>query len=388
MLIVACVNGLTTTGITTFDESILKELGGTRADLKLRDTINFWGAALVLPAAGWLIDRHGARASAITGLCILALAVFCYGRASSFMQIYLLHGLFACAIGLSGSLAMIVLVTRLFETSRGLAVGMALAGTSAGAMLMGQIIPRLLDHMAWRQEFGWLALLPVAMAVLVALVVPRLGTSEGTIRAVDKAQSLPLRAALRQPSFWLLALAGFLSFGTILAIFQNIFLHMRDLGFSPQEAGSGLSTLSICALMSKLGTGYLSDRLGSKRLMLICLAVMASGLAVLASLRPDLVFLALALIGLGWGGANTLINYLTILVFGVGAAGRINGVISTAESFGAGIGPVAAALVFDATKSYGVAFSVMVALLMCAGVAVWRVKTAPQPPAASLSSST
>ena len=101
---------------------------------------------------------------------------------------------------------------------------------------------------------------------------------------------------------------------------------------------------------------------------------MASGVGLLASLQTDLVWAGLACVGFGWGGANTLINYLCIQVFGVAAAGRISGTISTAESIGAGIGPLAAASVFDATKSYGSAFGFMIALLAASLVAIYFVK--------------
>lgn len=375
LLVVACVNGLTTTGITTFDESILKELGGTRADLKLRDTVNFWGAALLLPIAGWLMDRGGARTTSLVGLLLLSGAVFLYGRATSYLHLYLLHGVFAMAIGLTGSLAMIVLVSRLFSANRGLAVGLALAGTSVGGMVMGRLMPEVLAAVPWRTAFSYLAIVPLVIAALVYLLVPRTGTSEATIRQADKATSLPLSAAMARPSFWLLAVAGFLTFGTILAIFQNIFLHLRDLDFTAKQAGSGIALLSVFALSAKVISGFLSDRMGSKNLLLISLVIMVAGLCLLASLKPALVWIALALVGLGWGGANTLINYLCIQVFGVAAAGRISGTISTAESIGAGIGPFAAATVFDATKSYGAAFLFMVAMLLASLVAVWMVRT-------------
>jgi nitrate/nitrite transporter NarK len=376
LLVVACVNGLTTTGITTFDESIIAELGGSRANLKLRDTINFWGAAMLLPAAGWLIDRRGARTTSLIGLLLLAGAVFLYGRATSYLHLYVLHGVFAMAIGLTGSLAMIVLVSRLFSANRGLAVGLALAGTSVGGMVMGRVMPLVLEAVAWRTAFTYLSIVPLVMAALVYLFVPATGTSEATIRPADKATSLPLSAAITQPRFWMLALAGFLTFGTILAIFQNVFFHLRDLNFTPKQAGNGIALLSVFALTAKVISGFASDRMGSRNLLLMSLAIMAVGVCLLASLRPDLVWVALALVGLGWGGANTLINYLCIQVFGVAAAGRISGTISTAESIGAGIGPFAAATVFDATKSYGSAFLFMVAMLVASLIAVWFVKPA------------
>jgi nitrate/nitrite transporter NarK len=374
LLVVACVNGLTTTGITTFDESILRDLSGTRTDLKLRDTINFWGAALLLPIAGILMDRGGARTTSLIGLILLAGAVFLYGRATAFWHLYLLHGVFAMAIGLTGSLAMIVLVTRLFSANRGLAVGLALAGTSVGSMVMGRLMPLVLQATDWRTAFAYLGIIPLVMAALVYLIVPRTGTSESTVRQADKDASLPLSTAMGRPDFWLLALAGFLTFGTILAIYQNVFLHMRDLNFTPKQAGEGIALLSVFALAAKVMSGFLGDRIGSKRLLLASLCVMAIGLCLLASLNPVWIWAALGLIGFGWGGANTLINYLCIQVFGVAAAGRISGTISTAESIGAGIGPLAAAMVFDATKSYGNAFIFMVALLVASFVAIYFVK--------------
>ena len=269
---------------------------------------------------------------------------------------------------------MIVLVTRLFTKNRGLAVGLALAGTSVGGMAMGQIMPWVLESTHWRTAFSYLAILPFLMAGLVYVVVPKSGTSESTVRQADKDTSLPLSAALALPSFWLVALAGFLTFGTILAIYQNIFLHMRDLNFSPKQAGSGIALLSVFALSAKLVSGFLSDRMGSKILLMISLVIMATGIGLLASLKANLVWTGLACIGLGWGGANTLINYLCIQVFGVAAAGRISGTISTAESIGAGIGPFAAAKLFDATKSYGSAFGFMVVILFASLIAIYFVR--------------
>jgi MFS family permease len=151
-------------------------------------------------------------------------------------------------------------------------------------------------------------------------------------------------------------------------------LHLRDLNFTAKKAGSGIALLSVCALTAKVASGFLSDRMGSKNLLLMSLIIMVGGLCLLASLQPNLVWIALGLVGFGWGGANTLINYLCIQVFGVAAAGRISGTISTAESVGAGIGPFAAAMVFDATQSYGNAFAFMVALLVASLVAIYFIK--------------
>ena len=58
MLVVLTSNAMTNAGLTVFDESLLEELGCTVAELKVRDSITFLAASLLVLFAGWLVDPN------------------------------------------------------------------------------------------------------------------------------------------------------------------------------------------------------------------------------------------------------------------------------------------------------------------------------------------
>jgi cyanate permease len=65
------------------------------------------------------------------------------------------------------------------------------------------------------------------------------------------------------------------------------------------------------------------------------------------------------LIGLGWGGLFTLYNMLTVSNFGLKAIGKINGTVSSMESFGGGLGIWLTGRLYDSYGSYQVPFLVL-----------------------------
>jgi cyanate permease len=90
---------------------------------------------------------------------------------------------------------------------------------------------------------------------------------------------------------------------------------------------------------------------------------MLAGVACLATLRGGTwVWTAIVLIALGWGGLFTLYNMLTVTNFGLKSIGKINGSISSMESFGGGLGIWLTGKLFDDYGSYQVPFMV---LLVC-----------------------
>ena len=71
-------NGMTATGITIFDPSLLDEFGWSRGDFKLRDLLNFVMVALFSPIFGILIDRWNPKYLLMVGCGLLSLGYFGY----------------------------------------------------------------------------------------------------------------------------------------------------------------------------------------------------------------------------------------------------------------------------------------------------------------------
>jgi predicted MFS family arabinose efflux permease len=224
----------------------------------------------------------------------------------------------------------------------------------------------LIANVGWRGGFAWLSLLPIAAAALILAAV-RMPRETGAVALGQAGAAADLKnygytfsQALRTPTFWAIAISGFLTYYSILALFNHLFLHMRGLGFEPQVAARSLALLGLMAAISKLVIGWLADVIDRKKVFLACLAVMFAGVLMLATTGREYVWIAIFVIGSGWGGLFTLYNMLAVNNFGLREIGRINGAISTLESLGGGVGIWLTGKLFDVYgRNYEVAFDVI-----------------------------
>ncbi len=388
MLVLLVSNGLTVTGLTAFDESLLKEFGWTRSELKLRDLITLVLAGWMAPFMGALIDRVGPRKLILAGIALLAALYAAYAHVHSLTHLYLIHVGFAAVLVAAGLNVAVIFVSQWFATHRGTAIGIALVGTSLGGMLFPKLGVQLMQSMDWRAALLWETAVPLAFLVLAFLFArsPRPGGiapwGADTLAARQQAGSpvaaglpdISYRAALRTRTFWVLAFVAMTTFFSIMAVSANLFLHMRDLGFEPATAGNGLGLMFGLAMVGKFLFGFLADVLPAKRVFLLNLAIMAAGAVILATMRADLIWYSLALFGLGWGGLYTMIQLLAVNAFGLGAAGKILGTITLLDATTAGLGIWVTAKIFDVTQSYHLAFSLICALIVLALLAAGLVR--------------
>lgn len=383
LFILMITNGLTATAISVFDESLIGEFGWSRGDLKFRDFLNFTVVALFAPLGGLMLDRFGARRLLMFGCLVLSGGYLAYSRLEGLMQMYAIHVSFALALLTAGTMVVIVLVSSWFVEKRGLAIGIALLGTSAGSFLLPPLNAELIARIGWRQTFAVEALFPLVVFVVVVLFVRNspahygrtaVGVQEGG--ADPRSIGLDFRQAVRTRSFWAIGMSGFLIYYSILALFSHMFLHMRDLGYEPRVAASALALLSFVAMLSKLSSGWLADRFDRHKVFMGCLVVMLAGVACLATLKGGAwVWTAIALIAAGWGGLFTLYNMLIVSNFGLKAMGKINGTVSSMESFGGGLGIWLTGKFFDMSGSYQMPFLVILGCVVMGLVIGTQIKS-------------
>ncbi|MEO0997844.1 MAG: MFS transporter [Pseudomonadota bacterium] len=332
MLTIVASNGIINSGLTVFDESLLSEFGWSVGGLKLRDSIHFIGAAALVVLSGWLLDRAGFKPLLLTGMALLTAVLLSYPSITSLGNVYTLHAVLAVVLACSGNMVALLTAAAWMPERRGLAVGIAIAGTSVGGMLIPPLAALLNETIGWRDAMTWLALLPATVFVLILLIVRNRRADPGGQAASD-ADGLTFLEALATPQFWLIGLAGVCTFYAILSLYSHLFLYLRGLSFEPATAALGLTLLSAVGFAGKLGAGWLADHVNPYWLIRACMLTMLAGLALIVWL-PGGVWLGLAVTGLGWGSLHTLYNYLLLALFGMRAAGRINGSTSAAEAAG------------------------------------------------------
>jgi nitrate/nitrite transporter NarK len=282
-------------------------------------------------------------------------------------------------LGLAGAGMAIcmVAVSRWFIASRGLALGIVLAGTSFGNGFMPSIFTALIIAYGWRNaSLFTLALLAVVPLLVwgvmrewpASLGLKPLGAASAAIEAQALGEDLGYRQILRRREFWLLGGAAFGTFYAFLGINNNMILHMMQLGQAQTAGAAMLIPLFLAGLSGKVLAGWLSDRLGRKTVWVVCLVLMLSGSLALATLQAALIAPAAIVLGLGWGANYTLLQAVTGDVFGARSLGRVMGAITVLDAGGGALGPWITAELSDRSGNYRSGFLVICGLVVLATV--------------------
>ncbi len=383
-------NGLTLGGLTVFDEVLLEELGVSRGRFKFRDTITLVGAGLMAPLVGAFVDRYGVRPAMVIGVLVIAWGLYDYSRVDSLMDVYRIHLLFALGLASAGLLVNVMLVSKWFISARGIAIGIALSGSSFGNALFPQLNTWLLENQGWREAFTRISLLPFALLVLIVFVIReqpdkvglcRRGASEaaeeagaGAADGAAEASGMSYGEALRSMNFWILAIMGVASFYSIMACITHLFLYLRALDAPTSMATSAISVVFLLGLAGKVGTGFGADLLGRRVMTMLTLGLMAGGAWLLLVGTGAPFWLGLSAFGFGWGGIYMLIQLLAADTFGLRALGRILGTLTVMESAAGGLGPWVTGLLYDASGGYQLPFTVIALLLTVALLAASRLR--------------
>ena len=378
LFVVTTSNGMINSGLTVFDESLLKELGCSIGQLKTRDSITFLGGSLLVLAAGWLVDRFGFKPLLVAGMALLSCSYYFYSHAQSLVQLYLLHLLFAAVIAMAGNMTAIVTAATWMPKRRGLAVGMAIAGTSVGGMLIPPLANALNTRFGWREAMRMESLWP--FVILVVLLAVLRNRPPGEASAVDTAaaatrtgEGMAFREVIRRPQFYQVALAGALTYYAVLSLFSHLFLYMRSLDYEPSRASLGLSALALSGLIGKLASGWISDRVDPYRMLSLQMFTMLAGLLGV-TLVPTFIWPFLVVTGLGWGSLHTLYNYILLTLFGLRDAGKINGSVSVAEAAGGGLGILLTGLAHDAMGGYAAALGLVCGVMFVGAILTLRLR--------------
>ena len=279
-------------------------LGLARAELGLL-TSAIWGGMLIgmLPF-GILVDRYGERSMLLIGGALLAGFLFLASRASTFQPLF--AALVPAAVGASaaspgGTRAL----AAWFEPHlRGTAMGIRQTGVTAAGVLAAVILPPIAVAFGWRAAF-----LTVAGLSLLGIAAFVMFYREPPIESRAARAPFDLRSLVRNP-VWVAATAyGWVFMGALGCVVAYLAVSLnQDAGVSPVRAGLLLAVLQVGGIAGRLGFGLLSDRLGSRGVVMALCGVLA-------------VFACLAMARFGHGGTGTAGLVAIALLLGLSCMG-------------------------------------------------------------------
>ncbi len=339
---------------------LVAAFGWTRGEVSIAASFLILGTAITAPIIGSIIDRFGARRVGIISMIALSVGYALLTQLGGSIALFYASWLLMSLVG--GGTTPVVwtrTVALWFDRGRGLALGLALAGSGIAGIFAPVLTTRAIN--AWGWQGGYLALaafiLLVAVPVIAILLVdrpPETVTSRAANAAAPELPGLTLEESRHTAAFWKIAIGFFFVSGVIAALIINLVPLLVDRGMSKEQAAGVAGVMGIAVLCGRVGIGFLLDRLSAPAVARTLLAFCSVG-CILLSLPGTpgwVVGVAVLSLGLAAAAEVDLVAFLTSRFFGMKAYGKIYGWQLTAFYLGAAIGPFAAGRAYDHFQSY------------------------------------
>ncbi|MBR0900901.1 MFS transporter [Bradyrhizobium tropiciagri] len=337
--------------------AVQSDFGATRGTASLAFTMVMLGFGIGQVVTGKISDRYGIVTAIGAGIGILGLGYIGAGYAPSIWTFILLH----FAIGLSSAATfgpLMAEASHWFERYRGLAVAIAASGNYVGGTVWPPLVNFGIQSIGWRTTHIAIGIF-TAVAMTLALMVLRVLMGAATRRSHVNAP--PPRVDLRLSTNALTAILSLASISCCVAMSMpqvHIVAYCGDLGYGVARGAEMLSLMLGFGIISRIGSGFLADRIGGIRTLLI--GSIAQGAALLFYLFFDSLtslYVISAMFGLFQGGIVPSYAIIVREAMPASEAATRIGIVIFASVFGMSFGGWISGVIFDATGSYAAAFA-------------------------------
>jgi NNP family nitrate/nitrite transporter-like MFS transporter len=295
----------------------------------LLTAIPLLGGALFRPVLGVLGERFGERKTGLLGLTLTLVPLIIGWRFAHTPTHFYVLGLLLGIAGASFAVALPIAGRWYPPEYQGLVMGIAGAGNS-GTLVATLFAPRIAQKFGWNTTFA-LAMLPVVIVLCLFALL-----AKDSPRRTLAPKWKDYAALLREPDagwfcfFYSFTFGGFVGLASFLTTF-----FFDQYGLSKVRAGDITTIVVLAGSFLRPVGGWLSDKIGGYRLLMLLLAGVAvclTGVGRLPALPLEvaLLFLTMGMLGMGNGAVFQLVpqrfaERVGVLTGLVGAAGGLGG---------------------------------------------------------------
>jgi len=340
--------------------AVQSEFGVARADASLPYTLTMIGFGLASILMGRLADRFGIMVPVIAGTIAMALG---YAGAASAHSLWL----YALSQGLligTGSAAtfapLLAHVSLWFARRRGIAIAIFASGNYLAGTVWPPIVQHFIQSAGWRETYYGMGVFCLASMLPLALLLRRpppvieLPLSGSRAASPVATQVLGLSSGALQT---LLIVAGLCCCVAMSMPQVHLVAYCSDLGYGPARGAEMLSLMLACGIVSRVTFGFICDRIGGLRTLLLGSSLQGIALLLFLPFRGLIsLYVVSALFGLFQGGIVPSYAIIVREYFPSREAGARVGAVITASLFGMALGGWMSGAIFDLTGSYKAAF--------------------------------
>jgi OFA family oxalate/formate antiporter-like MFS transporter len=362
-------------------KALVGQWGWTKAQAALPFTVSSASFALTMIFAGRLQDRIGPRFVAMFGGIILGSGLV----ASSFVRtpemMLVTFGIIGgIGIGLGYSATTPPCIKWFPPEKKGLITGLVVSGVGLAAVYMSPLTNYLISTTSIERTF---LLLGFGAIVLVAALAQLLSNPPAgfalrtTAAAGGQVVAKPGRAKpdldwsdmLRSRQFYQLWIMFVLAASAGLMVIMHVAIIANEQAHLDKWGYLSIAVLAIFNTGGRVVSGFLSDRIGRKRTMILAFVLQALNMFAFSYYStPSLLMFGSAFTGLCYGTIFTLFPATTADFYGVRNLGVNYGLVFSAFGVAGVTGPYLAGKIRDASGSYHNAFLVCAIMLLVGAV--------------------
>lgn len=301
-LLIGSIGGVGMWAIVVMIPAVQAEFAATRGAVSLAFTLMMFGFGLGGVIAYKITDRFGIVPAMAISIVFLGIANVLAGLSTQLWQFVAAY--FLIGLGTSATFAPLMAeASHWFERYRGLAVTIVASGNYFAGTMWPPLVNWGLQTIGWRMTHIGIGLVCVSLMTILVLV---LRAQMGDDKVHDHANAPPPRVDLKLSTNTLTVLLSIASISCCVAMAMpqvHIVAYCGDLGYGVARGAEMLSLMMACGIVSRIGSGFLADKIGGIRTLLV--GSLAQGFALVFYLFFDSLtslYLISAMFGLFQGG--------------------------------------------------------------------------------------
>jgi len=356
-LLISSVGAVGVWSLVVVMPTVQADFSATRGAVSLASTMVFMGFGLGGVVTGKITDRFGIVVAMALSIALLGIAFVLTGLAATLWQFNVAY--FLIGLGTAVTFAPLMAeASHWFERYRGLAVAIVASGNYVAGTIWPPLVNWGVQSIGWRSTHIAIGIF-CAISMAVLLLVLRAIMGSGGAR--DHADAPPPHVDLNLSANTLTVLLSIAAVACCVAMAMpqvHIVAYCGDLGYGVARGAEMLSMMMGFGIISRIGSGFLADRIGGIRTLLI--GSIAQGFALLFYLFFDSLtslYLISAMFGLFQGGIVPSYAIIIRETMPAREAATRVGTVIFASVFGMSFGGWVSGVIFDATGSYAAAFA-------------------------------
>ncbi|ONI40435.1 hypothetical protein AN639_04570 [Candidatus Epulonipiscium fishelsonii] len=378
--IVACTlitgggQGFLNNTLNIYIQPVSESLGILRSEFSVYSTIIMLTTVSMAPIYARLYGRKNLKSIMILSMILCVLATFGFSISTQAWHFYVFAIMFG--LGFNGVNLTVAanIITQWFDKRKGLATGIAFAGSGFFASAMVAVLGEVIEQYGWRVSYRVAGISGTIVLLIAILVFLKTNPTQDDLIGNDNEfevgktsetliKGYAYKDAIKTPMFYSLLIGGFLLSTAVQCGIINMTPAFVDAGHQYDLVTKAASVTLLVLGFAKIFIGRFNDFCGMVPSLIIFASCTGSSFIFLLFPTTQFsLFVTAVLIGIGAGGFQVTLGLFVRDIFGNRDFAKIFAIFNMFQLMGTATGAIVPSVVYDTTGSYIIMWQLLIGL--------------------------